>query len=152
MPLATIPFFFSVSFDAPARVFYDWATDFQPDDPKLMGHSWKRKVKPVSNGTVILSGGPVARQRLVQLYPDRLRWTNTHLSGPNKHSQFLYEVKAEGKNACRLDFTGRQVEELPKVNEKIVAARSRKIAKEDAATWKKLARAFAAHVKAARKG
>jgi hypothetical protein len=49
-----------------------------------------REVQRVSSDSVILvdtfvvAGKPVVKQKLVCLYPDRLMWTSTHLTGPNK--------------------------------------------------------------------
>ncbi len=150
MPLVSVAFRFSQPFPFPAKRVYDWATDFEPGDLGLMGVNGRRRIARVCNDTVILSdtrvndGKRVTKRRLVRLYPERLAWTNTHLSGPNKHSQFLYELLATGKKVSRLDFTGRQVMHVEKAAPKDLRAMAAKLAKEDAETWKMLARALAA--------
>ena len=110
---------FSQSFKFPARAAYQWCTDFAPDDWTRMGEEGTRKIKPINEDalilidTVIKTDGnrrrPVIKQRLVRLDPDRMAWTNTHLTGPNKHSQFWYQIVAEDEKKSRLDFAGLQV-------------------------------------------
>jgi hypothetical protein len=80
-----------------------------------MGKKGKRGIKRINEDTLILTDtvtgddGPVTKHRLVRLNPKRLSWTNTHLSGPNKHSQFWYQIVARGSGKSSLDFTGLQV-------------------------------------------
>jgi hypothetical protein len=76
----------------------------------------------------------------VHLYPDRLSWTSTHLTGPNKHSQFHYEIIPQGKNASNLNYTALHVEYEEKTDAVLLAER---LCKEDGATWKLLAKAMA---------
>ena len=92
-------------------------------------------------------GTRVTKVKLVRIYPDRLSWTNTHISGPNRHSQFLYEIVAEGASACRLDFTGLQVLEVETGTRQELAAVARTLREEDAAIWKNLARALASEMR-----
>jgi len=60
----------------------------------------ERQITRLADATIILSDifhtgkGYVEKQKLVQLYPDRLCWIATHLTGPNKYSQFIYEISA----------------------------------------------------------
>jgi hypothetical protein len=153
MPLVSVAFRFRQRFPFPVQRVYDWATDFAPGDLELMGVRGQRRIARVCNDTVVLTdtrvsdGKRVTKQRLVRLYPERLAWTNTHLSGPNKHSQFLYELVATGKSTSRLDFTGRQVMHVEKAAPKDLRALSAKLGREDAETWKKLARALAADLR-----
>ena len=106
---------FSQHFAFPAETAYSWCTDYEPDDPARMGENGTRRIKRVNDDTLILTDttlretGPVTRQRLVRLHPERLAWTSTHLTGPNKHSQFWYQIVKEGANKSRLDFTGLHV-------------------------------------------
>lgn len=106
---------FSQLFDVPAEAAYRWCTDYRPDDWGRMGKKGTRKIKHLNEDTLILTdtvteeGGDVTKKRLVRLNSDRLAWTNTHLAGPNKHSQFWYQIVALGKGRSRLDFTGLQV-------------------------------------------
>ena len=156
MPPASISFRFSQRFKSPAREVYDWATDYDPQDIVRMGHSGKRKIARVCNETLILTdtyhyedGTKVSKKKLIRLDPAGLRWTNTHLTGPNQHSQFLYELIPEGETACRLDFTGMQILELEDASKREVAERARQLKREDATSWKNLARAFASERKQA---
>ena len=87
------------------------------------------------------NGLSVVKKRLVRLYPNKLFWTNTHLSGPAKYSQFLYQIVQEGGNASRLDFTGLQMY-YGEVRHMSVRSLGQKLTKEDFHTWKLLAKAM----------
>jgi hypothetical protein len=72
---------------------------FDEDDPALMGDTdAKREIKRVAEGSVLLKdifqtpSGFIEKQKLVSFFPSQLRWTSSHLSGPNRHSQFLYAI------------------------------------------------------------
>jgi hypothetical protein len=56
----------------------------------------------ILNDTFHLSGGAVEKQKLVQLYPEKLSWTSTHLTGPNMYSQFLYRITPKGEDESTL--------------------------------------------------
>ena len=87
--------------------------------------------------------GDVEKQKLVQLYPDRLRWVSTHLTGSNRYSQFIYEISAEGNRASRLDFTALHLEyEKDSLDSEAVKSLAEKLKKEDSAAWKLLAKAM----------
>jgi hypothetical protein len=116
----------------------------------LMGDAAaERQITRLTDSTIILTdtfhtvSGPVEKKKLVQLYPDRLRWISTHLSGPNKNSQFIYEISDEGDDASRLDFTAMHLEygkeKLSSADVKLLAD---KLREEDAAAWKLLASAM----------
>ena len=156
MQRISLCFEFSQRFDVAAAAVYAWSTDFRAQDIELMGKRGRRRVTRVCNDTLVLTdtfltedGGRVTKRKLVKLYPERLEWTNTHLTGPNRHSQFLYRVAPEGKRRSRLDFTGRQLESVASATPKEARALARKIAREDAGTWKTLARALAAELRRA---
>lgn len=88
------------------------------------------------------NGRSVVKKRLVRLYPDKLFWTNTHISGPAKYSQFLYQIVQEGgSSASRLDFTGLQMD-YGEVGHMSVGSLGQKLTKEDSHTWKLLAKAM----------
>jgi hypothetical protein len=148
----SIRYCFSQSFSVSARKAYKWCTDYGPEDHALMGdEAAERQITCVAEDTIILTDifhtgkGKVEKQKLVQLYPDRLRWVSTHLTGPNKYSQFIYEISAEGNGASRLDFTALHLE----YGEKLERARedikllAGKLKEEDSAAWKLLAKAMA---------
>jgi hypothetical protein len=109
----------------------------------------ERQITRLTEDTVILTDifhvgtGNMEKQKLVQLYPDSLRWVSTHLTGPNKYSQFIYEVSAEGKNASRLDFTALHLEYVEKLGSEAVKSLAAKLKQEDSGAWKLLATAMA---------
>ena len=149
MPYA-IRYRFSQRFPVPARKAYEWCTDYSPQDHALMGEeAAKRQITRVTDTTIILtdlfhtSKGNVEKQKLVQLYPDRLCWVSTHLTGPNKYSQFIYEISAEGDSASRLDFTALHLEYEKNLDSEAIKSLANKLKKEDSATWKLLAKAMA---------
>jgi hypothetical protein len=108
----------------------------------------ERQITRVTDTTIILtdtfqtSSGTVEKQKLVQLYPDRLCWVSTHLTGPNKYSQFIYEISAEGNCASRLYFTALHLEYEEKLDSESIKSLADKLKKEDSKAWKLLARAM----------
>ena len=147
-----IRYHFSQRFPVPPRKAYQWCTDYSPEDPVLMGNEAvaERRITRVTDATVILtdtfhtSKGIIEKQKLVQLYPDRLSWVSTHLTGPNKYSQFIYEISAEGNNASRLDFTALHLDyEKENLDSEAIKSLAGKLKKEDSALWKLLAKAMA---------
>lgn len=151
MPFASFVFSFRVRLPASADRAYRWATDYRPDDPGLMGQKGRRAITRIARDTLLLTdtvregGRTVRRTRLVRLLPRRRMWTNTHLSGSRRHSQFLYELVPLGPRACRLEFTGLQVERSARtLRPHELARRAREVARDDRATWGLLARALRA--------
>jgi hypothetical protein len=146
-----IRYHFSQRFPVPASKAYQWCTDYSPEDHALMGDAAaERHITRVTDTTIILtdlfhtSKGNVEKQKLVQLYPDRLSWISTHLTGPNKYSQFIYEISAEGDGASRLDFTALHLEyEKENLDSEAIKSLAEKLKKEDSETWKLLAKAMA---------
>ena len=106
----------------------------------------KREVQHISEGTVILidtyrtNGEVVVKQKLVCLYPEKLMWTSTHLTGPFRYSQFLYQITPETDRTCCLEFTANFLDYTKKDANK---AEIEKLAREehriDADNWKLLA-------------
>ena len=146
-----VRYYFSQRFAVSAQQAFDWCTDFDPNDHSLMGDAnAKRQVSHITDDTIILdevfvsASGSVEKQKLVQLYPNRLSWTSTHLTGPNKYSQFLYKITAQGKGFSALNFTGLHMEYDEKTGAKLLADR---LCKEDAAAWKLLAKAMEEELK-----
>jgi hypothetical protein len=107
----------------------------------------KREILRVSDSTIILTDvyydkkQSTEKQKLVCLYPNQLTWTSTHLTGPNKYSQFLYQIVPENESTSRLDFTGLQIEYIGKkrLNRKEVELLAAKLRSEDSAVWRLLA-------------
>jgi hypothetical protein len=150
MPLVTFEYRFSVKLPASAAVAYRWATDYAPDDPARMGQDGRRRIEKLADGAVVLTdtvrqrGRTVTKKRLVRLRPRMRSWTNTHLSGPKRHSQFLYRIVPGGRRRSTLEFVGLQVERAARsLSPSQLARRAREVAREDAATWRRLARAMA---------
>lgn len=159
MPLVTLAFTFTQKLPADVATTYAWATDYRPSDIGLLGKDGHRGVKRLNQDTLVLSdkivrkdGSSVTRKKLVRLYPEVQMWTNTHITGEFKHSQFIYQLAPAGKDACTLTFTGRQVfEEAKAPSAKEVAKRSAELAKEDKEMWVGIAKAMAKDVAAAKK-
>jgi hypothetical protein len=101
----------------------------------------ERQITQLAEGAIILKdsfhsvAGTIEKQKLVHLYPDQYRWTSTHLTGPNKHSQFLYRITPQSKNASFLTFKALHLEYNEKEDAKLLAER---LCKEDAYAWKLL--------------
>src|SRR5487761_634842 len=123
MQTFSIRYSFAQRFRVKASDAYNWCTDYDSEDIGLMGMDGKKK--------------------LVRLNPERFSWTNTHLAGPIKYSQFLYKIVPEGKNSSRLEFTGLQIEYKEKIiSQRKVATLASKLKREDSHSWKLLARAM----------
>ena len=146
----SIRYRFSQLFSVPARKAYEWCTNYSPEDHTLMDdETAERQITHLAENTVILKDifhtgtGNVEKQKLVQLYPDRLSWISTHLTGPNSYSQFIYEISAEGNAASRLDFTALHLEyEKEKLDNEDIKSLAGKLKEEDSAAWKLLAEAM----------
>ena len=149
MPRIAFDYRFNVRLPVDADRAYRWATDYAPDDPARMGEEGRRRVEQLAPQTVLLTdrlrqgGRRVTKKKLVRLRPRLRSWTNTHLAGPTRHSQFLYRIVPRGRNASTLEFVGLQVEPSPRpLSAPELARRARAVAREDAAAWKLLVRAM----------
>lgn len=138
---------FSQHFDFPPRRAYDWCTDYDPGDIALGGQRGERRIRRLNEDTLVLTDtyfqgrGRVVKRRLVKLYPKSLSWTNTRISPEGRHSQFLYQILPE-RGGSRLVFTGSQMFDGTATASRR-AALAKRIAKEDSAEWRVLARAMA---------
>jgi hypothetical protein len=146
LTLISIRYKFSQHLNAPAEEAFKWCTDYEPGDIALMGEKGTRKIEWIAKDAVILTessssqGKRITKKKLVRLNPAGLSWTNTHIAGPMKYSQFLYQLVPEGRSASRLEFTGLQVEQSDgKKNARELASKYRK---EDSTAWKNLAGAL----------
>jgi len=141
----TVRYEFSQRFKVPARDAFGWCTDYRSDDWERMGKKGTRRIRHINEDTLILTDtvegreGAVTKRRLVRLYPERLAWTNTHVGGPNRHSQFWYQIVEEGAGKSRLDFTGLQVNYGNRPSPKGIAAMARELKADDAGMWVLLA-------------
>ncbi len=150
MQAFSISYMFSQRFPVPAQEAFDWATDYQPNDLALMGEEGKRTILKVTEDAIILkedithAGRKISKVKLVRLNPRALSWHNIHIRGPNKYSEFLYEINPEGKGRSRLTFTGLLVlyskDRLSSQKLKQIANREKQY---DVKAWKLLANAMA---------
>jgi hypothetical protein len=145
MPI-TICYRFSQHFAVLPKQAYLWCTDFSPQDPQLLGYIiTERQVTPITEGLILLidtlktAQSTVEKQKLVHLYPDKLSWVLTHITGPTKHSQFRYEILPD-TNGCHLNYEALHVEqekEYLSSDEKLQLAKS--LCKKDLDMWQFLA-------------
>jgi hypothetical protein len=143
----SVHYHFSQCFKFPALKAYEWCTNYDPQDHALMRVNAKREILRVSDSTIVLTDvyhdekQGIRKQKLVCLHPNQLTWTSTHLTGPNKYSQFLYQIVPENKRASRLDFTGLQIQYTSKkeLNRKEIELLAEKLRSEDSAVWRLLA-------------
>ena len=142
----SIRYGFTQAFNFPADVAYKWCTDYDPKDMQLQGANGTRRIKRLTEDTIILEDRydiGITKTKLVRLNPERHSWTNTHISGPAKHSQFLYEIVPEGTNRSHLNFTGLQISYGKKKPSPATIARlAAQLRKEDSHGWKLLAQAM----------
>lgn len=146
-----IYYHFQQHLNVSAHKAYEWCTNYAPGDHELMGvKDASRKIEHFTERTVILTDtfntgtkSQIKKQKLVQLYPETLFWTSTHLSGPAKHSQFIYQITAEADDTSHLDFTGIFLDYAhEKVSEAAAIKLAEKECNDDAAVWVLLAKAM----------
>lgn len=120
MTINSLRFEFRQPFRVPARAAFDWCVDFRPSDGKLFEQRWRRKVRRLSPDALILTettypeGKVRVIQRLVRVNEKALAWTNTHISGPFRHSQYWYRVVPDGARRSHLEFTGLRLVRTPR--------------------------------------
>jgi hypothetical protein len=146
-----IYYHFQQHFNVPVRKAFEWCTTYTPGDHALMGEKdVSRKIENITDRTIILTDtfnidadNQIEKQKLVQIYPEILFWTSTHLNGPAKHSQFIYKITAGAGDNSHLDFTGLLLDyENEKFSDEEAAQLSEKLRKEDAGSWVLLAKAM----------
>jgi hypothetical protein len=145
---ASIRYRFTQKFAFSAKDAYDWCTDFEPQDHKLMGdETATRQIVNVAEGMVILNevfqtpNGDFEKQKIVHLYPQSRSWVSTHLTGPNKHSQFTYQITPE-KGGSKLEFTALHIDYGKNLTTAEVKTLSERLCREDAEAWRLLAEAM----------
>jgi hypothetical protein len=112
MSIVSLRFGFCQSLRAPARAAYAWCTDFGSADGALFPQRWERAVRRLSADALLLTDVTYPRgrrrtiHRLIRLNPSELAWTNTHLDGPFRHSQYWYRIVADGPRRSHLEFRG----------------------------------------------
>ena len=115
MVAVSIRYEYSQHFRVPAAEAFAWCTDYSPEDHRLMGIKGRRKSTRVTGDTILLddrtspAGRAVNKRKLVRTDPKRLTYYNVHLTGPNRHSLYFYQIVPDGDGESRLDFTGDEV-------------------------------------------
>jgi hypothetical protein len=143
MPTISLRYSFRQPLRASADRAFAWCTDFGSDDGRLFGDGRSRSVRRLAPDTVMMtdlprrgSGAPKI-SRLVRIFPEERAWTNTHVSGPFRYSQFWYRIEPDGANRSHLEFRGLKLERHPgAIAPRALAARARAEARSDAATWR----------------
>lgn len=108
----SIKYRFSQGFNLSAKEAFDWCTDYKPYDLSLMNESGKRRIRKVTDDLILLTETTqrnrktIRKTKLVRLNNSDLSWINTHITGPTRHSEFIYKIEPKGKNRSRLYFTG----------------------------------------------
>src|SRR5271157_1169238 len=112
MHVYSVRYGFKQAFKISAKEAFDWCTDYKPYDFKLMNETGKRRIQKLTKDAILLTETTrrnkktVTKTKLVRLNKPQLSWTNVHITGPNRHSEFLYKIEPLGKNRSRLNFTG----------------------------------------------
>jgi hypothetical protein len=111
----SLRFHFRQKLRAPADAAFAWCTDFGSEDGTLFPERHERTARWFGPDTAILMdttyprGRPLRIQRLVRINPEQRAWTNTHLDGPYRHSQYWYRILPRGPRASLLEFTGHRL-------------------------------------------
>jgi len=112
MNVYSVRYGFSQSFKLPPQDAFDWCTDYKPYDLAIMRETGRRRIRRLTHDaillteTIVTSKKPVTKTKLVRLNRPDLSWTNTHISGSHRHSEFIYKIEPQGKKRSKLKFTG----------------------------------------------
>ncbi len=143
MPQSSLRYAFRVPFRVPAAAAFAWCTDFAPSDGALYARRTVRRVQRLGDDTVLLTdttypdGRRRTIRRLVRIDPIHREWTNTHLDGPFRHSQYWYKVVPDGPRRSHLEFRGfRLVTTARPLSAAAVRAAAEAERRGDAATWR----------------
>lgn len=144
MVTVSLRYRFRQPFRVPAAAAFEWCTDFRPSDARLYGDGRRREVRRLTADTLVMTdttrpkGRPVRISRLVRLFPEQRAWTNTHLTGPYRHSQFWYRIEADSPRRSHLDFSGlmlmTRARPLPATEREMLADQHRRA---DAGVWRR---------------
>ncbi len=143
MPVYSIRYHFRQVLHAPARAAFAWCTDFVSEDEAFYPKGVRRTIRWLSPDTVILTDvrRPPSRRtrvsRLVRIDPGSMSWTNTHITGPYRHSQFWYRIVADSRERSHLEFEGFRLERHPgPLSAREIARRAEVERCADAALWR----------------
>ncbi len=143
MSTVSLQYEFRQRFHVSARKAFAWCTDFGPEDAGLYPGRRTRKVQWIAPDALVMTDTTYPKDqrlqisRLVRIRPKELSWTNTHLTGPYRHSQYWYRIFPSGPQASYLEFKGLLLDSVPG---NPTPAEIRRLAeahrKSDAATWR----------------
>ena len=155
MPLQRVTYTFQIRLPASRSRAFRWATDYRSDDFGIMGFRGGRRIRKLTRDLILVTdsfasdpfesrrGSRTVKVKLVHLYPRRWAWTSTHVAGPARFSQFLYELTPRGRGSCTLRFTGSQVERVNRgPTPRSLKRRAIELRHEDSQLWRRLARAL----------
>ena len=158
MPIQRVSYRFAVRLPTGTAAAYKWATDYRPDDFEIMGFRGRRRVEHLANGLVLLTdsfdadpfdpkaGARTTKVKLVHLFPERWAWTATHVAGPARFSQFLYQLRPKGPRTCILEFRGNQVEQVRRTpTAASLKRRAKELRREDSQLWQRLSKELRKH-------
>jgi hypothetical protein len=146
----SVHYAFRQRFPLRAERAFRWCVDYRAEDLELEGLNGRRRVRWLADDLVGLTdtvresaGRPVTKTRLVRIRPPERAWTSTHLSGPNRHSQFWYRIEPDGRSGSHLRYEALHVERrTASPSPSAMRALARRLAREDAAAWRRLASAM----------
>ena len=152
---STIRYQFSQYFSISPKQAYLWCTDFSSQDPPLLGYAiTERQVLFLSEGLLLLSDifrttkNVVEKQKIVHLYPNKLSWVLTHITGPTKYSQFRYEIVPDVPAGCHLNYEAFHVEhENDSLSSDEQLQFAKVLCKKDSDIWQLLAKAMEQELK-----
>jgi hypothetical protein len=143
MAIVSLRYRFRQSFRVPARAAFGWCTDFGPSDGRLLSTRTVRSVRRLTDDALVLTdttrprGRRLRIQRLVRIDPAHLAWTNTHLDGPYRHSQYWYRIVPDGPDRSHLEFDGLRLETSTRpASAKVRAREAERNRRLDARTWR----------------
>jgi hypothetical protein len=144
MPVVSFRYRFDQPLKAPARAAYGWCTDFGSDDGALFSERTLRSVRWLSDDALVMTDTTYPRgrlqriRRLVRLDPDQMAWTNTHLDGPYRHSQYWYRILPDGSRDAHLEFRGLRLETTARpLSRSEVERRAEQCRRSDAGEWRR---------------
>jgi len=144
MPLASVQYGFRQSFRVPANAAFAWCTDFGPGDGQLFSERTLRSIRQLSETALVMTdttypeGRPLRIRRLVRIFPSEMAWTNTHLDGPYRHSQYWYRVVSDGPTKSHLEFRGLRLESPPRaLSGTETTRRAQQLRREDSGEWRR---------------
>jgi len=143
MPTVSLRYSFRQPFHAPADRAFAWCTDFRNSDADLYEDGRSRSVRWLAPDALVMTDTPARGSggariaRMVRIFPEERAWTNTHMTGPYRYSQFWYRIEPDGRARSHLLFHGLKLERHARsVAPAEVARRARAEGRSDAATWR----------------